>query len=98
MSPPTFPGAERRRLDDSGGGACYWVGEAMGKVDFKDLPKAPEPVEETARMLASNAAHLATMLKGSHYPGVPQQMKPRPRPDRRSPQLPLPSVCSRRGS
>jgi hypothetical protein len=50
--------------------ACYWVGEAMGKVDFKDLKEAPEPVEETAKMLASNAAHLATMLQGRNYPGM----------------------------
>ena len=51
-------------------GACYWVGEAMGKVDFKDLKETPKPVEETAKMLASNAAHLATMLKGASYPGM----------------------------
>ena len=50
--------------------ACYWVGEAMGKVDFKDLKETPKPVEETAKMLASNAAHLATMLQGSNYPGM----------------------------
>ena len=42
----------------------------MGKVDFKDLKETPKPVEETARMLASNAAHLATMLQGRNYPGV----------------------------
>ena len=51
-------------------GACYWVGEAMGSVDFKDLKETPKPVEETAKMLASNAAHLATMLQGSNYPGM----------------------------
>jgi len=49
--------------------ACYWVGEAMGSVDFKDLPKIPDKVEETAKMVASNAAHLAGLLKGSNYPG-----------------------------
>lgn len=52
--------------------ACYWVGEAMHKTDFKDLPKIPENVSGLAGMLASNAAHLANMLKGSAYPGVPQ--------------------------
>ena len=51
-------------------GACYWVGEAMGSIDFKDLKETPEPIEETAKMLASNAAHLATMLQGSNYPGM----------------------------
>jgi len=50
--------------------ACYWVGEAMGDVDFKDLPKTPRKVEETAKMVASNAAHLAGLLKDSNYPGT----------------------------
>lgn len=49
--------------------ACYWVGEAMGSVDFKDLDKTPEKVTETAKMVASNAAHLAGLLKESAYPG-----------------------------
>ena len=52
------------------GGACYWVGEAMGKIDFKDLPQVPEKVQQTADMLASNAAHLARLLKGEPYPGI----------------------------
>ena len=52
------------------GGACYWVGEAMGKVDFKELEEVPEKVRQTAGMLASNAAHVARMLKGQPYPGV----------------------------
>jgi hypothetical protein len=51
------------------GAACYWVGEAMGSTDFKDLPKTPDKVEETARMAASNAAHLAKLLKADPYPG-----------------------------
>jgi multimeric flavodoxin WrbA len=50
--------------------ACYWVGEAMGGVDFKDLPNIPEIVEQTAAMTASNAAHLAGLLKERPYPGV----------------------------
>jgi len=49
--------------------ACYWVGEAMGSVDFKDLEKTPDKVTETAKMVAGNAAHLAGMLKSSPYPG-----------------------------
>ena len=35
---------------------CYWVGEAMGDVDYKDLPQMPDKVRETLRMAASNAA------------------------------------------
>lgn len=50
--------------------ACYWVGEAMGKVDFKDLEKTPAKVLETAAMTASNAAHLARLLKNANFPGV----------------------------
>ena len=51
-------------------GACYWVGEAMGSTDFKDLKQTPDEVTETAAMLVSNAAHLAGLLKGEQYPGV----------------------------
>jgi len=49
--------------------ACYWVGEAMGSTDFQDLPETPEKVTKTAKMVASNAAHLAGLLKGATYPG-----------------------------
>lgn len=49
--------------------ACYWVGEAMGSTDFKDLEKQPGKVTETAAMVASNAAHLVRLLKESPYPG-----------------------------
>lgn len=49
--------------------ACYWVGEAMGAVDFRDLDRVPDKVSQTAAMVASNAAHLAGLLKASPYPG-----------------------------
>jgi multimeric flavodoxin WrbA len=49
--------------------ACYWVGEAMASTDFKDLPKTPDKVLETARMVAGNAAHLAAALQSAPYPG-----------------------------
>lgn len=52
------------------GAACYWVGEAMQKTDFKDLEETPDPVDQAAAMLASNAAHLAALLQESAYPGV----------------------------
>jgi multimeric flavodoxin WrbA len=48
----------------------YWVGEAMGKTDFQDLPEIPEKVEQSAAMAASNAAHLAGLLGERPYPGV----------------------------
>ncbi|TCM13994.1 multimeric flavodoxin WrbA [Novosphingobium sp. PhB165] len=49
--------------------ACYWVGEAMGSTDFKDLDETPEMVARTANMVAGNAAHLATLLKAAPYEG-----------------------------
>ena len=49
--------------------ACYWVGEAMGSTDFKDLPETPDKVAKTAKMVASNAVHLARLLKDAPYPG-----------------------------
>ena len=50
--------------------ACYWVGEAMQSTDFQDLDEVPESVTATARMLASNAAHLASLLSQQPYPGA----------------------------
>lgn len=49
--------------------ACYWVGEAMGSADFKDLEATPEMVAKTAKMVASNATHLAGLLSQKNYPG-----------------------------
>ena len=49
--------------------ACYWVGEAMGSTDFKDLKETPEAVTKTAGMVVANAAHLAGLLQSSPYPG-----------------------------
>lgn len=52
------------------GATSYWVGEAMGGTDFKDLGSTPEKVSQTARTLAANAAHLARLLKEAPYPGA----------------------------
>lgn len=49
--------------------ASYWVGEAMGSTDFKDLKETPEMVTKTAKMVAGNATHLAGLLQSSPYPG-----------------------------
>ena len=56
----------------AGQAACYWVGEAMHKTDFKDLPKVPDDVQGLAGIQASNAAHLANLLKERPFPGVPK--------------------------
>lgn len=49
-------------------GHPYWVGEAMGSVDFKDLDKTPDKVAQTIRTVASNAVHLAKLLEEHPYP------------------------------
>jgi multimeric flavodoxin WrbA len=50
------------------GGVTYWNGEAMGNVDYKDLPEAPENVITTTRRLAINAVHIARLLRANEYP------------------------------
>ncbi|MEW5687150.1 MAG: NAD(P)H-dependent oxidoreductase [Pseudomonadota bacterium] len=50
-------------------GCCYWVGEAMGDKDFKDLKATPRMVSKTAGMVAANAAHLAMLLKAQPFGG-----------------------------
>lgn len=52
----------------AGGAATYWVGEAMGSVDYKDLDEVPEDVASTTASLAANTAHLARLLKTTPYP------------------------------
>ncbi len=52
------------------GGAAYWVGEAMGSVDFKDLDEISSAVQETAASLASAAAHTARLLAADPYPAM----------------------------
>jgi multimeric flavodoxin WrbA len=52
------------------GGVTYWVGEAMGEKEYKDFESAPKAVAEWTPMLASNAAHLARLLKEKSYPGI----------------------------
>jgi hypothetical protein len=52
------------------GGGTYWVGEAMASVDYKDLKQDYSETVQTTEMLASNAAHLALLLKNASYPGL----------------------------
>ena len=49
-------------------GQVYWVGEAMGSVDYKDLDEPPEKVAQTTKDVARHAAHLAGLLAGAGYP------------------------------
>lgn len=50
------------------GAGTYWVGEAMGSVDYQDLDETPEKVASQNASLAANTAHLARLLKASPYP------------------------------
>jgi len=50
------------------GGVTYWVGEAMGSVDYKDLSPKPDEVTSTTATVARNAAHLARLLAKDGYP------------------------------
>ncbi|MCU1483874.1 MAG: NADPH-dependent oxidoreductase [Actinomycetia bacterium] len=50
------------------GGVTYWVGEAMHKTDYKDLPRPPAKVAEATATAARNAAHLARLLAAEGYP------------------------------
>ena len=50
------------------GSGAYWVGEAMGSVDYKDLKRTPKKIRDTIHTLSGNAAHLAGLLKRSPYP------------------------------
>ncbi len=49
------------------GGPTYWVGEAMGKIDYQDVTPRPEKTAETTATLAANAAHLARVLHDHPY-------------------------------
>ena len=48
--------------------ATYWVGEAMGSVDYKDLDEKPKKTIEATKGAAAATAHLAKVLKASPYP------------------------------
>lgn len=53
-----------------GNAGVYWVGEAMGDVNYVDLQGTPKAVVDMIEMAASNAAHLAGLLKAKNYTGV----------------------------
>ncbi|AGZ41780.1 flavodoxin family protein [Actinoplanes friuliensis] len=46
----------------------YWVGEAMGSVDYQDAGPKPDTTGSATKTLAANAAHLAHLLAKSPYP------------------------------
>lgn len=50
------------------GGPTYWVGEAMGSVDYQDLEHTPQKTQATTKTCAINAVHLARLLHSDNYP------------------------------
>lgn len=49
-------------------GSTYWVGEAMGGVDYNDAGPKPDTTGKATKTLAANAAHLAHLLRANPYP------------------------------
>jgi multimeric flavodoxin WrbA len=49
------------------GGPTYWVGEAMGSVDYQDLPHKPQTTTQTTKTCARNSVHLAELLRERNY-------------------------------
>jgi hypothetical protein len=47
----------------------YWVGKAMGDVDYKDLKSTPRVLKTATSGLVSNTVHLANVLAEHPYPG-----------------------------
>lgn len=52
------------------GAMTYWVGEAMGSVDYRDLPETPDKTAQTTRTMVANAVHLAGALAERGYPTI----------------------------
>jgi multimeric flavodoxin WrbA len=50
-------------------GGTYWVGEAMQGIDYNEAGPRPDTTGAATKTAASNAAHLARLLK--HHPYQP---------------------------
>lgn len=48
----------------------YWNGPAMHKTDYQDLDGTPEETATATRLVASNTAHLARVLRDHPYPAA----------------------------
>ncbi|KHL09108.1 UNVERIFIED_CONTAM: flavodoxin [Mumia flava] len=46
----------------------YWVGEAMGSTDYRDVDPSPSATVQSTRDAALAATHLATLLQQRPYP------------------------------
>lgn len=52
------------------GAGTYWVGQAMGSINYNDLAGPYQKTVDATRMLASNVVHLAQLLSQARYPGL----------------------------
>ncbi|WFE26054.1 NAD(P)H-dependent oxidoreductase [Solwaraspora sp. WMMD791] len=50
--------------------STYWVGEAMGGVDYRDAGTKPQTTGRATKTAAANAAHLARLLAKQPYPAT----------------------------
>lgn len=62
-------------LNDAGftlppGAMTYWVGEAMGSVDLKDLDEVPKRTASTAETMVANAVHLVELIRRDRFPDL----------------------------
>lgn len=48
--------------------STYWVGEAMGKIDYRDAGPKPDTTGAATKTLAASTAHLAQLLADRPYP------------------------------
>lgn len=51
-------------------GMTYWVGEAMGSVDYKDREHRSQKTDAATKAAAANGAHLARLLRADGYPAT----------------------------
>ncbi|WP_433831029.1 flavodoxin family protein [Actinoplanes sp. CA-015351] len=54
----------------AGAASTYWVGEAMGSLDYKDAGPKPDTTGAATKTLAANTAHLAHLLAENPYPAA----------------------------
>lgn len=50
---------------------AYWVGEARGSGEYRELKPVPASTNDATQMMVRNAVHLARLLKQAPYPPKP---------------------------
>lgn len=70
LKPGPDPSSTDLEVTLAAGAMTYWVGEAMGSVDYRDLDETPEKTAATTRSMVTNAVHLAEALAARPYPDL----------------------------